>query len=136
MLWATIHSSWLTDWAYCAIGSMKLNPLPPISVVPIAPGKAALPADETTLRVWAAGTLGLSVRLRVIPLRLNVCSTRWRMAASKFCCCWAVGWPPKTLATCALSYHGCGLPVVIRLASGYIAGTQVDEGIDGCERAE
>ncbi len=97
---------------------MKLRPLAPRSVVPIAPGKAELEALETRLNVCRAGTAAFSVSEIEMPLSWNVCWTRWTTAWSKLCCCWTVGAPPKSWATCGLSYQAWGLPLAMKPAPG------------------
>jgi hypothetical protein len=57
---------------------MKRNPLPPDGVVPIEVGNGMLVELETTLRVWAAATVGSVVRLTETPLRRNACLVSWR----------------------------------------------------------
>ena len=70
---------------------MKLKPLPPTWVIPIALESVALLVLETRLMVWSAGVSGFSVRFTEIPLWLKVCCTRWRIALSKLWICWEVG---------------------------------------------
>src|SRR5271166_3159690 len=88
--------------------------------MPITPGVVLLVVFDTRLSVWAAGTLGLLVRLTDTPLNWKVCSTRCITALLKAEICWAEGcWPPKKLEICELLYQGRAFPVVIWLASGY-----------------
>ena len=54
---------------------MKLKPLPPTSVIPMAELSVRLEVWETTLNVLAAELPGSSVSVREIPLSRNVCSS-------------------------------------------------------------
>lgn len=98
---------------------MKLNPLLPTSVIPIAFGLGLYDVLATTLIVWFADTVGSVVKIGERPLSENVCWTSFRTWLVKSDCCWAFGTPPKTCSTVGLRYQASAPPLVSVLASGY-----------------
>src|SRR3954466_5499990 len=98
---------------------MKVNPSPPIWVIPMAAGGSGLYEPETTLRLWAAGTLPSPVRLIGTPDWLKVCRTRLYTEPSKFILAWASGGPPNRRATCGLMNQPEAPPAVTAFAAAY-----------------